>query len=152
MGLIIFFASLLTDLKESGKIKSFFKGVCGPLICLGMIVAIIYFLQNHFSASFIIGVVTLIQMIVAGVRLSHLAILAAMAVPFLGVYINSKNGDENGSFRMTRIQTWLNPWSDITGDGWQIIQSLYAIGSGGLFGAGLRSKQTKIFVFTRTSK
>jgi cell division protein FtsW len=48
---------------------------------------------------------------------------------------------------MTRIQTWLNPWTDITGDGWQIIQSLYAIGSGGLFGAGLgQSKQKYLYL------
>ena len=78
--------------------------------------AIIYVLQNHFSAAFIIGSVTLIQMLVAGVRLTHLVILAVMALPFLGIVINSKSNSENGSFRMTRIQTWLNPWNDITGE------------------------------------
>ena len=86
-------------------------------------------------------------MIVAGVRISHLVILGILALPFLGVYINLKSSSENGSFRMTRLQTWLNPWNDITGDGWQIIQSLYAIGSGGLFGAGLgQSKQKYLYL------
>lgn len=152
MGFIIFFASLLTDLKESGKIKKFVPGVLWPLILVGIPMAIIYVFQNHFSAAFIIGSVTLIQMLIAGVRLIHLVLLGAIALPFVGYYIGAKSGSENGSFRMTRVQTWLNPWNDITGEGWQIIQSLYAIGSGGLFGAGLRSKQTEIFVFTRTTK
>ena len=43
-----------------------------------------------------------------------------------------------GSFRLTRITAFLDPWADKQGSGWQIIQSLYAIGSGGLFGVGLR--------------
>ena len=48
---------------------------------------------------------------------------------------------------MTRIQTWLNPWNDVTGEGWQIVQSLYAIGSGGLFGSGLgQSKQKYLYL------
>lgn len=45
-----------------------------------------------------------------------------------------------GSFRLTRITSFLDPWQDAQGSGWQIIQSLYAIGSGGLFGVGLRRK------------
>ena len=147
LGLIIFFASLLTDIKDNGKIKNFLNGVIVPLLCLAPVVGIVYIFQNHFSATFIIGSVTLIQMIVAGVRISHLIILGVMALPFLGIYINSKSNNENGSFRMTRVQTWLNPWNDITGEGWQIIQSLYAIGSGGLFGAGLgQSKQKYLYL------
>lgn len=43
-------------------------------------------------------------------------------------------------YRLQRVITFLDPWQDATGDGWQVIQSLYAIGSGGLFGAGLRRK------------
>ncbi len=52
-----------------------------------------------------------------------------------------------GAFRLTRITTFLNPWNDPTDTGWQIIQSLYAIGSGGLFGAGLgESKQKFLYI------
>lgn len=43
-----------------------------------------------------------------------------------------------GSFRVTRITSFLNPWLDSKDSGWQIIQGLYAIASGGLFGVGLR--------------
>ncbi len=43
-----------------------------------------------------------------------------------------------GAYRLERITSFLNPWADAQNSGWQIIQSLYAIGSGGLFGVGLR--------------
>ena len=145
--MIIFFASLLTDIKENGKIKSVFKGALYPLVFLIPIVIAVYILQNHFSATLIIGAISVIQMLVAGVRISHLAIIVIALMPFLGIYINIKNESSAGSFRVTRIQTWLNPWDDITGEGWQIVQSLYAIGSGGLFGAGLgQSKQKYLYL------
>ena len=50
-------------------------------------------------------------------------------------------------YRLSRVTTFLNPWSDELGKGWQVIQSLYAIGSGGLFGAGLgQSKQKYLYL------
>jgi cell division protein FtsW len=87
-------------------------------------------------------------MLIAGTRLSHFILLGIMGVFGFGIFLNVKNSESGfSSFRMTRIQTWLNPWTDITGDGWQIIQSLYAIGSGGLFGAGLgQSKQKYLYL------
>jgi cell division protein FtsW len=148
LGLIIFYASLLTDIKEQDKIRSFGKGLIFPLIWLAPIILAVYVFQNHFSATFIICAVTAVQMLIAGTRLSHFAILGIVGACGLGVFLNVKNsGAGSSSFRMTRIQTWLNPWSDVTGDGWQIIQSLYAIGSGGLFGAGLgQSKQKYLYL------
>ena len=55
-------------------------------------------------------------MIVAGVRISHLILILLAALPFIGIYFNIKNESSQGSFRMTRVQTWLNPWEDITGE------------------------------------
>ena len=50
-------------------------------------------------------------------------------------------------YRLSRVTTFVNPWSDELGKGWQVIQSLYAIGSGGLFGAGLgQSKQKYLYL------
>jgi cell division protein FtsW len=148
LGLIIFFASLLADIKEKEKIKHFGLGLVFPLIFLVPIVVAILIFQNHFSATFIICSVTVVQMLIAGTRLSHFILLGIMGVFGIGIFLNVKNsGSGFSSFRMTRIQTWLNPWTDITGDGWQIIQSLYAIGSGGLFGAGLgQSKQKYLYL------
>ena len=53
----------------------------------------------------------------------------------------------DGDFRLGRILNYMDPWQDPTGKGWQTIQSLYAIGSGGLFGVGLgESKQKYLYV------
>ena len=53
--------------------------------------------------------------------------------------------------RAKRITSFLNPWLEDRGAGWQIIQGLYAIASGGLFGVGLRKQHTKIFVHIGTA-
>lgn len=55
-----------------------------------------------------------------------------MALYFLATKANF------GAYRLQRLTNFLNPWQDSQGNGWQVIQSLYAIGSGGLFGVGLR--------------
>lgn len=137
---IIFFAIVLTELKENKKINTL-KGFVIPMIFLIAPVISIFIVQNHFSATLIIVLITCIQMFVAGVSLKYFVIVA---VGGIGAIIGILSG---GSFRSTRIQTWLNPFSDPTGDGWQIIQSLYAIGSGGIFGAGLgESKQKYLYL------
>ena len=46
-------------------------------------------------------------------------------------------------YRLARVTSFLNPFADAQGDGWQIVQSLYAIGSGGLFGVGLGKSRQK---------
>ena len=114
----MFFGAILTDLKKKGKIGTFGWGFCFPLIWLGPIVFSIFVMQNHFSATFLICLV----MIMGG---------------------KGNTGVEEASFRSKRIQTWLNPFSNPTGEGWQIINSLYAIGSGGMFGAGLGEGRQK---------
>ena len=63
------------------------------------------------------------------------------------LYMASAKFQEKFQYIVTRFITFTDPWKDATGDGWQIIQSLYAIGSGGLFGAGLgESKQKYLYL------
>lgn len=146
---ILIFASYLSDMKESNKIKNIWFGCWKPLIILLPMIYSIFILQNHFSATFIICAICLIQMFVAGTRLSHLFLTGAIGGVGLLCGLQLKNiftgqtEQETTSFRSTRIQTWLDPFSDPTGDGWQIINSLYAIGSGGLFGLGLGNSRQK---------
>lgn len=150
IGLIIFYASLLADIKEKGKIKDIRYGCWLPLSCLIPVVVIVYGLQNHFSATFLIGVITCVQMFIAGTRMSHFIFTGVVLAPiayggyeFYKAYKSSGVAEtpvETQGFRSKRIQTWLDPFSDPKGEGWQIIQSFYAIASGGLFGLGLRSK------------
>lgn len=61
--------------------------------------------------------------------------------------MTGKGDASSDSFRMGRIKTFFDPWSDATGIGYQMVQSLYAIGSGGLFGVGLgNSKQKYLYI------
>lgn len=147
---IIFYAALLSDLQENKKIKTLGWGCWFPLIFLVPIIISIYILQNHFSATLIICAVTVVQMFIAGTTIKNFLITAGMAAPFVcGFLVFKMSGapSGDGGFRATRIKTWLDPFAYPTGDGWQIIQSWYAIGSGGLFGVGLgESKQKYLYL------
>ena len=81
-------------------------------------------------------------MIVAGCKFWHFLATGVVAgIPVLTLLI------VKAPYRLQRVTTFLDPWKDMRGDGWQVIQSLYAIGSGGLFGAGLgESKQKYLYI------
>lgn len=148
IALIIFYAAWLT--KNKDKLKDFKKGFIAPFLFIIPIALILLFIQNHLSVTIIIIAVISIMMLMAGTKLKYFLIsgliLAVVGGTALFTYIKIK-GPEEGSFRLARITTFLDPWSDAQGDGWQIIQSLYAIGSGGLFGAGLgESKQKFLYI------
>ncbi|MCL6581809.1 MAG: FtsW/RodA/SpoVE family cell cycle protein, partial [Firmicutes bacterium] len=80
-----------------------------------------------------------IMLFVAGARLQHLAALGVAAVPVLWWAVM---GEE---YRRSRWQAFLDPFSDPQGKGFHIIQALYALGSGGLFGVGLGNSRQKFF-------
>ncbi len=151
VALIIFYAAWLT--KNRDKIKTFKKGFFVPFLYLVPIVLILIFLQNHLSVTIIITAVISIMLLMAGTKLRYFLAVGGIGVVAIGALLTysitktSDSSDENENFRLTRITTFLDPWSDKTGDGWQVIQSLYAIGSGGLFGAGLgESKQKYLYI------
>lgn len=134
IGLIIFYATYLTNNRD--KLKNIWHGFFLPFAYLVPIAVILIGFQEHFSATLIILAIVSIMMLIAGSKLSHfLTIGLAGAVAGLA-FILTKGAE----FRMDRITSFLDPWADPTGDSWQIIQSLYAIGSGGIFGAGLRTE------------
>lgn len=148
IGLIIFYAGYLSDHKED--LKDFWRGFVKSMIFLVPPVAILYFIQNHLSVSIVIVTVSSVMMLMAGFRLLHFlaggAVLAGGAALILIKKMQGTSG-EDGSFRLARIQTFFDPWSDATGTGYQMVQSLYAIGSGGLFGVGLgNSKQKYLYI------
>lgn len=150
VGLIIFFAAFLSDMKETNRIKKVFPGFLVPMFFFGLIAAVLFFLQNHLSAAIIIGMITLIQMFVAGSAIVSdkrwLIPIITIVIFGAGCIINMAlaPADENTNFRFTRIRTWLKlEEADLTGEAWQITQSLYAIGSGGVFGLGLGNSRQK---------
>ena len=150
IGMIIFYAGYLSDHKED--LRSFKKGFIYPLLWLMPPVLIALFIQNHLSVGIVMSAITFVMMLMAGCRLLYF-ILSGLVVGGGGIaalfaYF-SMAGDSAGSdnFRLSRILNYMDPWQDPTGQGWQTIQSLYAIGSGGLFGVGLgESKQKYLYV------
>ena len=114
-------------------------GFLKPFLILLPIIAILLMVQSHFSASVIIILVVSVMMIVAGSRIIHFISFGAVgAGAGVGLLYTLAKSFNMGTYRLTRITSFLNPWADAQNTGWQIIQSLYAIGSGGLFGVGLR--------------
>lgn len=137
LGLIVFYAAYFAKYKND--IRDQKNGFFKPLLLLLPTVLALYIFQSHLSAIIIIILVVSTIMLMAGSRLKY---FIGYGIPAAGgaaglLYILSQYFNK-GSFRITRILSFLNPWSDAQGAGWQAIQSLYAIGSGGLFGVGLR--------------
>ena len=137
--MIIFYAGILTKNRdELAKYnQGFFKHICMLAPIIGLLM-----LQPHFSASIVIVGICSIMMIVAGCKFKHFVLTAgSVGIPTIMALIMFS------PYRLQRVVTFLDPWKDKTGDGWQVIQSLYAIGSGGLFGAGLGdSKQKYLYI------
>lgn len=143
LGLIIFFAAYLTI--HRNELKNLWKGFFKPILFfLAPAIFIILVIQSHLSASVLIILTISVMMIMAGCKVSHFAIFggAGITIGSIGLYILAKYFDI-GAYRLKRITAFLDPWADPLDTGWQIIQGLYAIGSGGLFGVGLGNSRQK---------
>ena len=120
--------------------KQFRYGVLGfGCAMLGLLVPLA--LEKHLSAIMLMGLVGVVMMFVAGTGTKWLVAGAVAAVGFVLVYITFMG------YAGDRVTAWLHPESDPSDTGYQILQSLYAIGSGGLFGRGLgRSRQKYLYL------
>lgn len=146
VGLIVFYAGYLTEHKN--ELGFFWQGCIKAFCFLIPPIAILFFLQDHLSASVVIIAIISIMMVMAGTKLKHFLTLGITggSLAVMGMLLlATKSG--KGEFRLARLTTFLNPWADATNTGWQVIQGLYAIGSGGLFGVGLgQSKQKYLYI------
>lgn len=116
-------------------------GFIFPFLWLAVPILILVVFQDHLSASIVIIAIVSVMMLIAGTRIrDFLTIGLGVGGLGVGALVLMAELTGKGNFRFDRIASFLDPWADQTGDGWQIIQSLYAIGSGGLFGAGLRTE------------
>ena len=136
--MILLFARLT---KGFGKrAREFRFGVLGfSAALLGILVPLA--LEKHLSAILLMGMVAVVMMFIAGTHPKWLLMGATLAVVFVIVYISLMG------YAGDRITAWLHPEQDPSDTGYQILQSLYAIGSGGLFGLGLgRSRQKYLYL------
>ena len=139
LAVIIYFADSISKKRE--KMLLFREGVTPYLVILGVI-AILMMLEPHLSGTILIVGTGAIMMAVGGMdgRLVGLGVggVAALAVLFVKAV-------EAGiiSYGASRINMWHDPWLDVSDDGYQMVQSLIAIGSGGLLGLGLGKGRQK---------
>ena len=118
-----------------------------PLIAIAIPIGLLIKIQNHMSAGILIAAIGIVIIYMSGVNLKDflkvmlgVGALGGITFPFVKEKIL-------GSFRGGRIEAWKNPWADSSDTGYQTIQSLYAIGSGGFFGVGLgKSKQKYLYI------
>ena len=146
IGLIVFYAGYLSEHRT--ELGNFKEGFVKPLLYLVPPVLILYFLHDHLSAAIIIVIITSIMMLMSGTKLRYFLTAGALGATggLTAMYALAK-ATGKGDFRLARLTTFLNPWQDATDKGWQVIQGLYAIGSGGLFGLGLgQSKQKYLYI------
>lgn len=134
MGMILFLANWLS--KVDYDITTFTRGLLPPLALIGTAFALIMLQPDLGTGTVMFGAAMMIVFI-AGARAKHLLSLGALGVAgFAGLVAAAP-------YRLKRITAFLDPWSDPLGAGYQIIQSLYAIGPGGLGGLGLGMSRQK---------
>ena len=137
IAIIICFASLIT---VYGSRMKTFKGM---LPFIGILVAVcgLIALERHFSCILIILALGAAMLFLGGVRLYWFAIGGGVAGLFAYLYLKYMG------YASDRVTAWLDPFSDPSDKGYQILQSLYAIGSGGLMGLGFgKSRQKYLYL------
>ena len=136
--MILLFARLTRSFGQEAK--KFRYGVLGfGTALLGILVPLA--LEKHLSAIMLMGMVAVVMMYVAGTHPKWLLAGAGAAAAFVIVYISFMG------YAGDRVTAWLHPENDPGDTGYQILQSLYAIGSGGLFGLGLgKSRQKYLYL------
>ncbi|MFD0960305.1 stage V sporulation protein E [Paenibacillus chungangensis] len=134
LAMILFLAKWLTD--KQGTITQFTAGLLPPLGFLGLAFGLIMLQPDLGTGAVMVGASVLL-IYTAGARLAHLGALAGAGVlGMVGLILAAP-------YRLKRITSFLDPWSDPLGGGYQIIQSLFAIGPGGLVGLGLGMSRQK---------
>lgn len=131
---VIFAASYFSSSPQ--RAKSFVG--CLPVLGAGGAICVLIILEPNMSITVCFGLLTLAVLFFAGMKTSHFVVLlvpAALAVPLLIIA---------EPYRLNRLSAFLNPWASPKGEGYQLLQSLYALGSGGWFGVGFLQSRQKL--------
>jgi cell division protein FtsW len=131
--IIIFMAASMERKKDA--VKLFYQGVL-PYLLMGSALFYLIYKQPDFSTSLVVFFVIIIMMFIGGIRISHFIALGVSAVGAVTAFIMYIFLSGQG-YKTNRLTAYLDPWADPTDTGFQTIQSLLAIGSGGLTGKGI---------------
>jgi cell division protein FtsW len=133
LSMVIFLARYMSMPEYSpDSFKSFIKP-----ICIMSVFQAAFLKQPDFGAAMSLAFLTFAMLFLSGVKLGYLASLSVLAVPVI-----IKLAME--PYRLRRIMSFLDPWEDAQGDGFQLVQSFIAFGSGGFTGIGLGSSKQKL--------
>lgn len=138
LGSIIFFAAFLSNKKE--KVGSLLHGTFPALMYIGLSCGLIY-IQKDLGTTVTLAATMMGMFFIAGMRWSHLGVLVGGAGSLLYYAIT----DDSNLYRMDRWMAFKDPFAYKLDEGWQAVQSLYALGSGGMFGLGLGKSRQKFF-------
>ncbi|MBQ7603152.1 MAG: putative lipid II flippase FtsW [Clostridia bacterium] len=130
---IIFCAGYMTKYKDR---MTTFVGTL-PILCSGLVMCLLIMLEPNMSITICFGVVMVVMLLIGGMRIKHLAGLSVPAFCAVPLLILTE------PYRLKRLFAFINPWASPQGEGFQLIQSLYALGAGNLFGVGLFNSQQK---------
>lgn len=133
--LVLFMASVLAEKREIGFGRFALCAFAAASVC------VLIMLEPNMSIAVLVALVAMFMLFVCGVRLKWFAALSVPAVAGAVLLIVAE------PYRLKRLLAFLDPWASPLGEGYQLIQSYYALGSGGMFGVGLfNSRQKYLFL------
>jgi len=136
LSLTIFLARLLE--RRAGDEGSFVR-TFAPAAAVAAALALLVVAEPDLGTALMLGVIATTMLFTAGARLSHLALAATPALAGLAALLLFV------PWRLKRLVTFLDPWADPQGAGYQVVQSLLAVGSGGVNGLGFTEGRQKMF-------
>lgn len=144
LGSIIFFANFLANKKRS--IREFNEGFIPAMMVIGISLVSIY-IQRDLGTTLTLAGTMMAMFVVAGMNMFYLLPITGGASALAIIVFRKAAADPNSknAFRVRRIMSFLDPFKYSQNEGYQAVQSLYALGSGGLFGLGLGKSRQKFF-------
>ena len=136
LSIVIFMAGFFA--RREATLSTFVGGVIKPFMLVGVVAGLLL-LQPDFGSSVVIILVVLCMAAASGTRLRYLAVCTLVLAVCLGFLVALS------PYRMKRIVSFLSPFADPAGKGYQLIQSLIAVGTGQVAGVGLGASQQKLF-------
>lgn len=133
--IVLFLANYYTKHKEAEA--SYLKGIIVPCLFIAPMLLLIL-KQPNYSAIMLLSATVFFMMLAAGVKWRYLIYTALPVVPGL-IYVLL-----SGKYRADRVQTFLDPFKDVGGEGYQVVQSFLAFHSGGFWGTGLGGSIQKL--------
>ncbi len=136
-GFVVFTAAYMAD--DMGRIRTF-KGIL-PILAAGGVICVLIILEPNMSVTMCVGALMLAMLFLGGMKIKHFLLIFLPAMAVVPIMIIAE------PYRLSRLSAFIDPWESPRGEGYQLIQSLYALGNGGWFGTGLfRSRQKYRFL------